>query len=162
MSGAPIRWRCKTGSRSSSKDLDISIAPILILFLGLCDISTMEVIEFGRRLLDTLDLDPVYVMLHRSNLSAREKSRFCVAYWLYYNTGLAAAMSEKEGSYFWEGVRSVFSSASRGAERRHFRGASAISAVDFIANRYKAPEDFVEFLASATPRSFEIAKSAAM
>lgn len=105
------------------------------------------VTEFGRQLLRTGDLDPVYVALHGANLPQDTLARLCLAYWCFYHLGAAAQLAEiKSPAKFWdammhaarnEGLRPDGSKPwPRGAERRHFRGAQAVEAMTELCNRY--------------------------
>jgi hypothetical protein len=105
----------------------------------------MGVIEFGRQLLETQDLDPVYVMLHHSGFPQAQKERWCVAYWLFYHAGVSSQISEQKNGSFWKGCKAALVGP-RGTERRHFRGSAAAATVDWFQSRRPAPEDFVEYL----------------
>lgn len=108
--------------------------------------------EFGTKLLQTQDLDPVYVALHRVQLPSAQLRRLCLAYWCFYHLGAAAKLSEASGSKFWDLMREAAVNAGtpkpwpRGAERRHFRGQQAVDAVAALVDRYKAPEGFVDYV----------------
>lgn len=110
----------------------------------------LSVLEFGEELLQTCDLDPVYVMLEHSDFSLTQKSQFCVAYWLFYHTGVASLVSSYTGKAFWKELLGGLTTYCfpRGRERRHFRGEKAVQALESLKSRYPAPETFVEYLKS--------------
>lgn len=108
---------------------------------------TDDPIEFGTKLIDTLDLDPVYVALEGITDPA-QKARACVAYWFYYHLGVAAKLSEAPGPDFWKAVEGVLETAPRGTERRHFRGLKASVAVRLLRARFlkKGVQPLIESL----------------
>lgn len=126
----------------------------------------LEIEPFGQHLLETNDLDPVYVALVKCRNEYRwdlgQIHRWLVAYWCFYHAGLASWMSELEGSDFWEwmdfaavndkrapaptGAGKVNGGWPRGHERRHFRGEQAVEAVARLAKQYDRPEQMVELL----------------
>lgn len=108
--------------------------------------------EFGRELIASGDLDPVYIMLNRSGLDDTMKARWCLAYWCLYHTGVAAYISECPGCAeeqkaqgFWhlllkaaENQRSPIGDRwPRGKERRHWRGENAFRSFGHLYSRYK-------------------------
>lgn len=115
-----------------------------------------SVTDFGRELLRTGDLDPVYVALHGAQLDRPTLARFCIAYWCFYHVGLAAAMAEiKSPKKYWEAmmkaaVNEGFDLDSRkpfprGGERRHYRGAQAVASMASLISLYpKGAEQAVE------------------
>jgi Alpha-glutamyl/putrescinyl thymine pyrophosphorylase clade 2 len=109
--------------------------------------SHLSIEEFGAKLLSTQDLDPVYSALEGARLERPQLLRLCLAYWCFYHLGAAAKLSEQKGRKFWDTFMEAAVNAGepkpwpRGAERRHFRGQQAISAVEELADRYALPED---------------------
>jgi hypothetical protein len=112
---------------------------------------TYTVAEFGRRLIVTQDLDPVYSALSAAKLDFDTLARLCVAYWCFYHLGAAAKLAEiKEPKRYWAAMNAAAYNASnsygskpwpRGAERRHFRGAQATRAMLELSERYRTPQD---------------------
>ena len=102
-----------------------------------------DAVAFGRALLASDDLDPVYTMLAR--VPRPQRRRVCFHYWCLYDMGLAATLGASPG---WDGLRRVVASpgGARGAERRHFRGVAAQRAVAHYAERFATPEHAVAFL----------------
>lgn len=109
---------------------------------------------FGDALIETRDLDPVYVAAWGANLPEPQLCRLLLAYMMFYHLGLAAWLSEHEGTDFWLQARraaeNIFAAPPggrwpRSAERRHFRGPKCVSAVDWFSMR--PAEDWVRSLA---------------
>lgn len=115
-------------------------------------------VEFGRQLFETADLDPVYVALLGARLSRSHLARWLIAYWCFYSCGPVSYLSEQEGPDFWRAMLKAAWNATpaptghrwpRGAERRHFRGAAAVSAIETLKRRYgNKPEDMLGYLTS--------------
>lgn len=100
----------------------------------------MSVEEFGEALVRTGDLDPVYHLFGGTTLPRAQTRRWLTAYWMFYHVGVASWLSEQED--FWVQVRRAAENAEpsplggrwpRGAERRHFRGAKCVAAVDWFS-----------------------------
>ena len=114
----------------------------------------LSVEDFGAQLLKTGDLDPVYVALYKASLEPKILDRVCLAYWCFYHLGAACKLAEaKSDRAFWDGMNAAALNASRadgskpwprGAERRHFRGAQATSAMSELSGRYKTASSAVE------------------
>ena len=102
--------------------------------------------DFGRVLLETGDLDPLYIILHKTNWLKKDPrllKRWCFAYWCFYHPGLCCRITEAED--YW-GAFGEALSGPRGAERRNFRGdkaREAIRAYQFISDR---PEHIVDLI----------------
>jgi len=119
----------------------------------------LNIQDFGRQLLETNDLDPVYVALHKllsqDIWTLDQIKRWLVAYWCFYNCGFASYISEFERDQYWN---EMFVAAEnevecpagcrypRGAERRRFRGKNATDAVTMLNLNYNRPEDMVDFI----------------
>lgn len=97
----------------------------------------LGIYEFGRQLLETQDLDPVYVVAHGAGLSGEKLKRWLLAYWCFYHVGSACVMAEREGEAFWELMAQAAASKEwpRGTERRHFRGKASIESVTWLRTR---------------------------
>lgn len=96
-------------------------------------LSTPDLYDFGQQLVETLDLDPVYVVLWDAELDRQTLLRYLVAYWCFYHMGTAAWISESETGYwrrFWAAAKSK--EYPRGRERRHFRGANAYKSTEYL------------------------------
>lgn len=109
---------------------------------------------FGAQLIITEDLDPVYVAIWAAKLPHDQVCRLLFAYWCFYHLGVAAWMSEHEGQDFWRWMRIAGENKQqtpkwgrwpRMAERRHFRGAKCVAALDTLSQVSK-PEIWVESL----------------
>jgi hypothetical protein len=92
----------------------------------------MSVYEFGRQLLITNDLDPVYVMLWYSGLPRADIQKWLLAYWCFYHVGTASWITDQK--YYWRGFEAACRSKDfpRCHERRHFRGDNALKSLEFL------------------------------
>lgn len=132
------------------------------------DYQRLTIEAFGRQLLTTGDLDPIYISLwqcqERKLLTPEQVCRWLVAYWCYYDAGVASWMSERTGAAFWEAMLVAARNEaptplggrwSRGKERRHFRGLQGIQATQELAKRYPQPEAMVHYIANeGAPATF--------
>lgn len=130
----------------------------------------MGVVEFGDALLSTGDLDPVYLALVEADLPPDRLKRLLVAYWCFYHLGVACFISSSTGAEFWDWMtraaeNKIESPAGgrwpRSAERRHFRGAQATSAVAELRARYPQPEAMVDYIVGPSPVDFPKHRDAA-
>lgn len=127
----------------------------------------LSVPEFGSQLLCSGDLDPVYYAMDyaREHVSQEKLCRLLLAYWCFYHLGTAAVMAESKD--FWAAMITAAVNAGdpkpwpRGAERRHFRGAQAVSAVKELAARYKTAQDAVAGFVGKPPYTFASVNAAA-
>lgn len=113
----------------------------------------LPVWDFGARLIETQDLDPVYVGLAglvSKGMSTEQLARWLLAYWCFYHVGAASWLSEQEGENFWAQMTAAAANEQaapvggrwpRSAERRHFRGSKCVAAVAWFAK--KSPVDHV-------------------
>lgn len=98
--------------------------------------SKLSVYEFGRQLLETRDLDPVYVMLWEAKLDPDLLRHWLLAYWCFYHSGTASWVCSIRADYW---TRMEIAAASkeypRCPERRHFRGDNARKSVAYLASQ---------------------------
>jgi hypothetical protein len=89
-------------------------------------------LDFAVNLLETNDLDPVYVMLWEAEFDNKQLTQWLVAYWCLYHVGAASVLSESED--FWNDLARACRGTNfpRGVERRHFRGDIATESVKFL------------------------------
>lgn len=92
-------------------------------------------VEFGRQLVLSEDLDPVYVMLHKAKLPPQVLRKWLVAYWCFYHVGTASWITDHPK--YWPALHKAAASKDypRSSERRHFRGAFAIKAAELLEER---------------------------
>lgn len=118
---------------------------------------TMILRMFGKALIETRDLDPVYCVIHDARLPLDQLRRFLLAYWCFYHMGAAAHMSEFEDKKFWfVMLRAAHNTVPsplggrwpRASERRYFRGPKCVAAVEYFAKR--DPEHWVQSLENMT------------
>lgn len=116
----------------------------------------LNIEEFGRHLITSGDLDPIYIALVKARFPEDQLCRWLIAYWCFYHAGVASYMSEYERGDFWrEMTRAAVNEEEcpagrwpRGHERRHFRAAIARGGVARLQARYRdAPEDMVRRIA---------------
>lgn len=109
----------------------------------------LDIAAFGRALVQTGDLDPVYIALVGARLPARQLARWMLAYWYCYHAGAASWLSEREATDFWDGLMTLAINKQhspaggrwpRGRERRHFRGRAATVAVTALGMLHHEPE----------------------
>lgn len=126
------------------------------------DYPRLTIETFGVHLLESGDLDPVYIALAGHDGVQWEdavKYRWLVAYWCFYHCGLASWIAQHEGDEFWVAMHMAAANVApaptggrfpRGHERRHFRGAQGIAAVTDLQSRYDSrPEEMVRNIAAA-------------
>ena len=126
-----------------------------------------SIIDFGKQLLRTYDLDPVYLALCKVPWNRDRKYRWLVAYWCFYDCGVATCISEFEDALFWNAMAAAAKNETempiggrwkRAAERRHFRGQKCINAVAWLSQRYTKPEQMVYYIIgkdTGTMRTFK-------
>jgi hypothetical protein len=107
-------------------------------------VGKLNVYDFGRELLKTNDLDPVYVAVHEARLEPDLLKAWLLAYWCFYHVGTASVIAESykvgvfrtEANYF-KAMREAAGSKEwpRSSERRHFRAANALKSVAFLEGK---------------------------
>jgi hypothetical protein len=117
----------------------------------------MDIRDFGRDLIMTGDLDPVYVGLYDAKLPEPQLCRLLLAYLCFYHLGASAHLSEHTDIVYWNYMKTAAINDDycpapmggrwpRGTERRHFRGLKCIEAMAWLAERYPAPESAIRTL----------------
>lgn len=127
------------------------------------DYERLDIKQFGVALLQSRDLDPVYVALYdmmvNEVITPEQLQRWLLAYMLCYHVGAACWLSEQEDGEFWRWVMVAAKNIEnspiggrwpRSHERRHWRGGQAIAVVEALQARYKRPEEFVHYLVGDT------------
>ena len=106
----------------------------------------LGIYQFGQSLLETLDLDPVYVAVYHADLPTRNLSKWLVAYWCFYHCGTASWITDQPD--FYAAMRQAASSKDwlRGSERRHFRGGQAERAVASMQERFSTPAKILDMI----------------
>lgn len=95
-----------------------------------------DVFRFGERLLETNDLDPVYVMLWGAQLPDPVLKRWLLAYWCFYHVGTASWIADTPVGYWDRFVTAAGSKEfPRCHERRHFRGEKAVKATQWLSTQ---------------------------
>ncbi len=97
----------------------------------------LSVYEFGEQLLDTNDLDPVYVLLYDSGMCKYKSKirKWLLAYWCFYHIGTASWIVDQDD--YWKAMKTAAGSKDyhRSSERRHFRGANATKSVAHLSSQ---------------------------
>jgi len=120
----------------------------------------LSIEEFGKILIQSNDLDPVYcalyTMMEGDVLSQEHLSRWILAYSCLYHCGVASYLSEFEGEAFFKALMvaawneepsPVGERWPRGHERRHWRGAQAVDSCKALWDRYhREPEHFLDYV----------------
>lgn len=139
------------------------------------DYKRLHIEEFGRILIETGDLDPIYIALHRQNMGREKLHRWMLAYWCFYHAGVASYMAERENEHFWQAMENAARNTTviiaptatpadcgvngqwpRGKERRHFRGQQGIKAVAELQAAFGCPEYAVVDIAKEAFVTFPI------
>lgn len=110
------------------------------------DYPRLTVEDFGRKLIKSGDLDPIYIGLHDINLNEDQLPNWLVAYWCFYHAGFACFASEQTSDRaFWEVMMEAARNETptpvggrwpRGSERRHFRGQQGIRSIQDMIDKY--------------------------
>lgn len=120
------------------------------------DYPRLPIEQFGVQMLETGDLDPIYIALHKCELDYSQLCRWLVAYWCLYHAGSACWLSERSDEEFWQALAVAAANVTpaptgerwpRGAERRHWRGGQAIASAEELINRGQTPEQLVGWVA---------------
>lgn len=100
--------------------------------------------EFGHYLLDTYDLDPLYVILASVSWPEKVMKTFLLGYWVFYSAGVACKIAEAKKPY-----ETMFAldaqHAPRGHERRHMRGQQFEDTVNGL-KQFGSPEKVVDYM----------------
>lgn len=99
---------------------------------------------FADTLFNLEDADPGYMLLNRAVLPHAQKLRYVLAWCTFYNPGVAAVASQYQGAQFYEYLRSMYPTAKRASERRHFRGQAGLKALAQWQDLYPKPEKMIE------------------
>lgn len=139
----------------------------------------MGVVTFGRALIESGDLDPVYIGLHYARLKEPQMNRLLLAYWCTYHLGASCFIAEtaKTDTAFWELLHAAARNNEpvpglgiggrwprgfggrwpRGSERRHWRGQQAIDSAVELQQRvveHRSIHRFIDYLAPDTGSTF--------
>lgn len=99
----------------------------------------LSVYDFGRELIESKDLDPVYVILHEAQLDVRELCVWLLPYFCFYHVGTASWISDQKygDTQYWRRMQQAAGSSDypRSSERRHFRGEAALKSVAWLKKR---------------------------
>lgn len=123
----------------------------------------MSIIEFGKALLKSEDLDPMYCAVTRAGIDSETLHRLMLAYCCLYHLGAAAKIAEKKGNAFWKLLHEAAVNEGlkwpRGAERRHWRGANSVRSAEYLNRSFKNPEDTFAYWCRALGRDLTTYKA---
>ena len=125
------------------------------------DYPRLSIEEFGKQLIVSGDLDPVYIGLYKllseGKMEGSHLNRWLLAYSCLYHCGVASYLSEYEGWAFFDKLELAARNEKpaptgdrwpRAKERRHWRGTQAILSHKALVDRYGSrPERFVDYVA---------------
>ena len=113
------------------------------------DYQRLDWFTFGKQLLTTGDLDPLYIVLNKANMPFTKLCNWLMAYWCFYSTGGACYIVDYAADKHYSLYESmVFYNLAinpilpRGHERRHFRGHAASKSIYGLQAAGK-PEDII-------------------
>lgn len=128
----------------------------------------LSIVDFGKLLLKSGDLDPVYILLKQTEFTPDQLKRWLIAYWCYYDVGVATYLSEFTGHSFWDKMLEAAKNETsppiggrwkRGKERRHARGAQGLRMVSDLSRLYGGnPEQMVDYIVGGAPSYEETSK----
>lgn len=98
-------------------------------------VDKLNIYEFGQQLLETKDIDPVYVVLWEAKLEPDLLRRWLLSYFCFYNVGTASQISDEP--LYWKTMEAAAASKdwARGSERRHYRGQAAIKSMSWLRGK---------------------------
>ena len=96
---------------------------------------------FGRELIETGDLDPIYIILAECHsLDQSTLERWLVCYCCFYHAGVASRVAEASPSKFYEIMTTAAEDKwPRGMERRHFYGKTSHNCIQAL-RAFGSPE----------------------
>jgi len=130
----------------------------------------LSIEDFGRHLLTSQDLDPIYVALVGAKFEPRVLRRWLMVYWCCYDAGVSCYIAEASSNEeFWRRMLTMAANGlpsplggrwRRAAERRHWRGANAARSLADLETRYandpEAMADYCARGADLTSASFRV------
>ena len=116
----------------------------------------LDVVTFGKELIETGDLDPLYIALWEAKIPEDKLKRWLIAYWCFYHAGLSCKIADFKSKNFFSAMFIVAYGGTRfprGSERRHFRGDLAKTSVYDMRKRFGSGEAVVDFFAEGDLRA---------
>lgn len=97
--------------------------------------------RFGKFLLSTYDLDPLYVILASAGMDEKALLRWLLGYWVFYSAGPSSYLSEitSPKAYYDAMFQGDLDRWPRGHERRHMRGQAFIDTLEGLKS-FGSPE----------------------
>lgn len=98
--------------------------------------------QFARELVTTGELDPIYTMAYRARAEKGDAwvQRFLMYMLMFYDAKGAAVAADAED--FWKHVEATYPTATRGKERRYFRGEAGVASYTSLQLRGSAESAF--------------------
>jgi len=124
--------------------------------LKVCNRRKLGVVEFGQLLIETGDLDPLYIALWGAKMPRKQLCRWLVCYFCYYHAGLCCWASERGGWEVLDEIARGGTAYPRGSERRHFRAQTAITAVAKLREQFGDAEEMLNWISDAGPRANKV------
>lgn len=118
----------------------------------------LSIEAFGKHLLESSDLDPIYVALVEMKMNPVTLERWLLAYWCCYDSGVSSYIADAlDAGEYWRRFRLMAENVlpsplggrwRRAAERRHWRGKNALASLDALEARYRyQPEGMARYCA---------------
>lgn len=119
----------------------------------------LGVLEFGRKLVESGDLDPLYIALYEAGMSREKLCRWLIAYWCFYHAGLCCWICERKDFFgTLVQVAETGSTYPRGTERRHFRGDMSVKSTTKLGEQFNSGQSMIKWLGEGGPRATGIMK----
>jgi hypothetical protein len=92
----------------------------------------LDIYAFGRELVTSKDLDPVYVLLWEAKFPPSKLRHWLISYFCFYHVGTASWIVDQED--YWKAMFQAAESKDypRSSERRHFRAKNAMESVAYL------------------------------
>lgn len=116
----------------------------------------MKLVPFGKALLVSRDLDPVYIIIY--GMKREKLTKWLLAYWWFYSVATASLLADSK--HFWDDALFLAKDPEtpRASERRHFRGRACIKCVEWFAVNYESPEQVVNHLIDSASSVSEVSE----
>lgn len=124
----------------------------------------LQVVEFGKQLILSQDLDPIYSALRATKWDPERTMRWLLAYWCWYSAATACYCAEApDDKDYWVRMLRVAKNEEptpfggrweRGKERRHARGTAGVKMVEHLKGRFGDPSPLLR-VADMTIAPFE-------
>ena len=95
----------------------------------------LGILEFGKQLVESGDLDPVYLILWRAKFNPIKLRRWLLAFFCFYHCGTCSWIVDQPN--YWAAMTEAANTSKhpRGTERRHYRGEAARKSMEYLRSR---------------------------